>query len=190
MTNEMPKERYLVFHGPINPPATTNLRVALCEMLNQAATKVVLLFSSWGGSLDDAVSLHTYIKSLPYTVVVHATGLVGSSAIPVFLASNHRRASPNARFFFHDYHWTYATHNTQQPSAVIGGDHMQLQSYAAWTLELLKSETKLADSEIEKLRLLKEPHLMSAPAAAKAGMVELVAEPAIPVASQPRVVIW
>ena len=100
--NGFPPDRYLTFFGGISSPASTNLRSALCSMVNKGAKKITILFASWGGSTDDGIALYTYLTALPVELTMHAVGIVGSMAIPVFLAAPHRFASENARFFFHE----------------------------------------------------------------------------------------
>ncbi|HSW87630.1 MAG TPA: ATP-dependent Clp protease proteolytic subunit [Candidatus Saccharimonadales bacterium] len=106
---QLPKHRVITFNGPINAPASNSFRLALCQLINQGAEEITILFSSSGGSVDDGIALYTYIQSIPVKITMHAVGVVGSIAIPVFLAAPSRVASSNARFFFHDFTWTFAT---------------------------------------------------------------------------------
>jgi ATP-dependent protease ClpP protease subunit len=96
------------FFGGITPPSTTNLRMMLCGMVNEGARAITILFANYGGSTDDGIALYTYLTALPVELTMHAVGVVGSMAIPVFLAARHRFASEHARFFFREYTWTYA----------------------------------------------------------------------------------
>ena len=62
---QLPKHRFITFNGPINAPASNNLRIALCQLINQGAEEITILFSSGGGSVDDGIALYTYLHSIP-----------------------------------------------------------------------------------------------------------------------------
>ena len=116
----------LNFHGPINHPATTKLRNALCQIVNdqQRFDSLILLMNSTGGPLDDGFSLYGFLKSLPIKVTTVNTGLIASIANVPFLAGEYRIACPHARFHFHDFDWTYAgPHVMTRPQYA---DHTQL----------------------------------------------------------------
>src|SRR6202034_4447012 len=53
------------------------------------------------------LALYNYISTLPVRVQMHAMGHVGSASVPIFLASRHRTCASHARFFFHEYDWTF-----------------------------------------------------------------------------------
>ena len=78
MTNGPPKHRYLTFFGHLQPPQTTNLRVAVCQMVNEGATELTILFASDGGSTHDGIALFTYLTAQPLKVTMHAVGAFGS----------------------------------------------------------------------------------------------------------------
>lgn len=109
---KLPAHRFLTFYGPINPPSSNNLRAVLCSFVNEGAQQVTILFASSGGSVDDGISLYTYLKALPVELIMHAVGNVTSIALPVFLAAKNRFASQNARFLFHNYVWGSSTAET------------------------------------------------------------------------------
>jgi hypothetical protein len=87
----------LSFHGPINHPATTKLRNALCGFANERLTEgpnagkrryagLYLFMNSLGGQVDDGLSLFGLIRSLPLEVTTINVGMVASAAIITFLA--------------------------------------------------------------------------------------------------------
>jgi ATP-dependent protease ClpP protease subunit len=73
---------------------------------------LTILFSSEGGSTDQALSLYNFLRQLPVPVHMHATGHVGSSAVLLFLAADKRTAAKEARFFLHEYDWGFAERAT------------------------------------------------------------------------------
>jgi ATP-dependent Clp protease protease subunit len=184
---QLPKHRFITFNGPINAPASNSFRLALCQLINQGAEEITILFSSSGGSVDDGIALYTYIQSIPAKITMHAIGIVGSIAIPVFLAAPNRFASKNSRFFFHDFTWTFATQLA--PRTMIHEASILLKNALDWTEELLKSTTKLTDKDIKRKKLLKEPHIMSPSDALKFGIVQSESEPSYGLVNIPLVVI-
>jgi len=157
-------------------------------MVNEGAKKITLLFASPGGSTDDGIALYTYIKALPAEIIMHAVGNVGSIALPVFLASNTRLASQNARFMFHNYVWGSAQAE-QVNQNVLTERTMLLDSALAWTREIVKATTKLTDADFESMKLFEKPVLIEPSRALECGLISEIKEPAIPVGSQPRVVV-
>lgn len=183
-----PVERYLTFFGPIVAPATNNFRAAICGMVNEGAQKVTILFSSGGGSVDDGVALYTYLNAQPIEVTMHAVGVVGSVAIPVFLAGKKRLASKNARFFFHGYTWTHSQPNIVTKATM--SEHAILLDWGMeWSKETVVAHTRLGSKDFETLKLYDHPYLMATSEATKFGLISGVTEPSVPAGSQPRVSI-
>jgi ATP-dependent protease ClpP protease subunit len=174
----------LNFHGPIQHPATTKLRNALCSIANERSqdaanagkrkfNKLCLFISSSGGSLDDGVSLFGFMRSLPLEITTINTGLIASIAILPFLAGKVRIATPHSRFHFHDFEWNYpAAHNLTRLEYV---DHTQILNSARQnTLEILKANTALTDKDFEELKLLVEPTIKDTAFAKEKGIVHEV----------------
>ena len=179
-------ERTLTYFGPIRPPSTNGLRATLCGYVNEGAQKVTILFASDGGSIDDGIALYTYIKALPLEITMHAIGLISSIAIPVFCAGKNRFSSKNAKFYFHDYSWTYS-----QPTVVsrtmISEPAILLDAGISWTRDILKAETKFTDSDFDTLQLFQKPRILTAAEATSHGIVSAVVEPKIQAAHRPLV---
>lgn len=154
----------------------------------RGAKKVTILFASEGGSTEDGIALYVYLKSLPLEITMHASGWVSSMAIPVFLAADKRTASKHAAFLFHEYSWTHsqATTTTQTNMNEHG---LMLNSAMLWTQEIVKTTTKLTQSDFDSLHLFDRPVLINAADAAKHGIVTSITEPSIPQGSDPRIVI-
>ena len=182
-----PPHRHLTFFGNIHPTSTIPLRIALCELANEGAEEVTVLFASAGGSIDDGVALFTFLRALPFKLTFHAAGLVGSMAVPIFLAAPHRLASVNARFLLHEFHWTDPQVQRVTQSTIVERT-MILDSAVTWTKDILKSTTTLTDERIKEMNMFQEPLLLNAEQALEIGMVEGIAEPRIPSESYARIV--
>lgn len=184
---QVPTHRYLNFFGHLYLPATQSFRVALCQMVNEGAKSVTILFASDGGSTHDGIALYTYLKALPLKITMHAVGQIQSMAIPVFLAAEERYVSANARFLFHEYTWTHAqpgvvTKSTMDEQSIL------LNNAVEWSKEIIKSKTKLTDKEITSLKLFDHPKLITPSEAVEYGLASEIREPSIPADCQPRVV--
>lgn len=156
-------------------------------MVNEGATEITILFSSEGGSTDEGMSLYTYLKALPVKLTMHAVGFVRSMGVPVFLAAEQRLASANARFFFHGYTWT-----TPMPEAAslttLEERTLSLDDSVAWTKEVLKATTRLAERDFESMHLFDRPRIFRPADCAEWGIVSQVVEPKIKAEHHPRVV--
>jgi ATP-dependent Clp protease, protease subunit len=178
-------KRMLTFFGPINLPNTNHLRANLCQMVNEGAQEITLLFASPGGSTDDGMALFTFLRALPVQLTMHAVGFVSSIAIPVFLAAHHRLASVNSRFFFHDFTFAFPTQIVSRTSTVESS--MLMDSALHWTKTILKSTTQLSDEDLERMRLLQEPRLMIPGEALERGIIQEIQEPVLRLDTRPVV---
>jgi ATP-dependent Clp protease protease subunit len=179
--------RYLTFFGGVHQAATVPLRIALCELANEGAEEVTILFASAGGSIDDGIALFTFLRSLPFKLTFHAVGLVGSMAVPLFLATPHRVASSNARFLFHEFHWTDPQAQRVTQSTIVERT-LILDSAVNWTKDVLKSTTSFTDEQMKDMNMFQDPILLDAQQALEHGIVQSVSEPKIPAGSHARVV--
>jgi ATP-dependent protease ClpP protease subunit len=119
---------------------------------------------------------------------MHAVGNVASIALPVFLAAKNRLASQNARFLFHKYGWGSPTPETPTQD-VLSERSMILDSALAWTREVVKASTKLVDADLESMKLFEKPVIIDPSSALKYGLISEIKEPAIPLGSEPRVIV-
>lgn len=183
------KDRVLSFFGPISTPATTVLRTALCSMVNEGAAAVTILFASDGGSTSDGIALHNYLRSLPIEITMHAVGVVGSIAVPVFLAAKKRLAVDSAQFFFHEFHWTDKDADRVTHATIL--ERTLLLNHAInWTKDLLKAETKLTDADFDSMKLFDHPLLMDAPMAMQKGVIQATGVASMAKGLDPRTVHW
>src|SRR5476649_2401176 len=101
MTNGKTEFR-LVFGSGVNLNEANSLKSRIATILErQDFGRLILLFSSEGGSTDQYLALSNFLSSLPIPLHIHAIGHVGSAGIPVFLAGHKRTCEPLSRFFFH-----------------------------------------------------------------------------------------
>jgi ATP-dependent Clp protease protease subunit len=182
----------LSFHGNIGHPAITKLRNAICTAVNERVPDqtgrptttpkydtLFLLMNSGGGALDDGLSLHNMLKSIPLKVTTVNMGFIASIAILPFLAGETRLAVPNSSFHFHSFEWNYPGAHTLTRQQFA--DHTQiLDAQRAHTTDILKSATHLTDADLEQLHLLAQPSIRDVAFAKARGIVHDVRPFALP----------
>jgi ATP-dependent protease ClpP protease subunit len=176
----------LVFHGPINGPATTKLRNAICGMANGGSSKdglppsrLWLLMSSGGGNLEDGFSLYTLLRSLQVELVTVNMGQIASIANVPFLAGNHRIACPDAYFHFHDFDYGFVGAHTMSRDN-IADTRLQLEIARTNKKSIFKDRTKLTDADFEALHFLEEPAVQDASFAKSKGIIHDISFPNLP----------
>ena len=127
-----PTCRALVFVGPMNPPATKNLRTCICIAMNESVQNLHLLLTSSGGSLQEAFALYHLLKSIPLSVSTYNIDIIESAANIVFLAGRQRYCCKESRFMFHAVEGTIsgslAPERLVEQAALLDNYHARLTS--------------------------------------------------------------
>ena len=169
----------LSFFGPVRHPATKNLRNLCCQYANENCSKVFMLFSSSGGSIDDGFSLYHFLRAMPYQIEMHNVGSIDSIALVVFAAGDIRKSCAESVFLFHDFTWTYDHAQTITRLEMV--EHASLLTSARSRFkQILKSRTNLTDLDFESLQLLDQPAVKDAGFAKEKGIIQEITEAAVP----------
>jgi ATP-dependent protease ClpP protease subunit len=94
-------EKYIVFEGVIDQQATTRLSQAIDQLSKSGALKIVIFFSSLGGSIYEGFLLATMIQNSRIPIKIHATNHIDSVANVIYLAAKERTAESYAKFYLH-----------------------------------------------------------------------------------------
>jgi ATP-dependent protease ClpP protease subunit len=169
-----PSHVALSFVGPINYPATKNLRNAFCNAVNSGAKELTFLISSSGGSTEEGFALYHFLRSLPLKLTTHNIGTIASIANIVFLSGAARLSCENSRFMFHDFTWTYA-------QETLDRDHIReraesLNADASQFVEICKRHTSLTNADFESLQLLSKPTIIIPNRAKEMGIIQEIAD--------------
>lgn len=170
----------LSFAGPIQHPASRNLRNACCHAVNNRASEIQILFSSNGGAVDEGFSLYNFLRALPVKLTMHCVGYVDSIALVVFLAGERRFCCSDSTFMFHDFGWG-------SPGAVnftrlqVGELRDSLERSRTRTHGLLKTRAKFTDTDIADLQLYERGVIYDAAFAKSKGLVHDIKEALVPV---------
>jgi len=100
-TEDTAKEHYIRFEGSITPETTSRLIDAIREAKQSDAEKIVILFSSLGGSIYDGFLVAQTIETSKIPVQIHATNHVDSIANVIYLSAQERTAESYAKFYLH-----------------------------------------------------------------------------------------
>jgi len=122
-------EAFVSFSSSLNVKSTEALIDAATLLAGEKVARVVLALSSFGGNFDRAVSIYNTLRAMPFELVTHNVGNVGSAANVVFLAGEKRYACEHAVFFFH-------------PSSVSLDGSYDPRELARQRAELLESDAR------------------------------------------------
>lgn len=95
------KTHYIIFQGRIDPKNSQAFIDALYSAKKGGAEKIVVLFSSDGGSIRDGFDIATTIQNFPIPIQMHATNSIASIATVIYMAAKERTAESYARFYYH-----------------------------------------------------------------------------------------
>lgn len=95
-------EYYVVFEGIINQEASRKLAEAIfIKARDIHAEKIVVLFSSLGGSVYEGFIIANMIQNSQIPVAMHAVNHIDSIANVIFLSAKERTAESHAKFYLH-----------------------------------------------------------------------------------------
>lgn len=94
-------EYFIVFEGIINKEATDRLYKAIINGINNKASKIIVFFSSLGGSIYEGFLLANVIQNSKIPILIHATNHIDSIANVIYLSAKERSAESHAKFYMH-----------------------------------------------------------------------------------------
>lgn len=94
-------ESYIIFEGLIDQQATQRLFQAIDKLSKAGSQKIIIFFSSLGGSIYEGFLLSTIIQNSKVPIIMHATNHIDSIANVIFLSSAERTAEAHAKFYLH-----------------------------------------------------------------------------------------
>lgn len=92
---------YIIFAAPINQKTTDSFINALvaCSVCN--VQKVIVLFSSPGGNVQNGFTIYNILKGVNYDMEIYNVGNVDSVSTLIFLGVSKRFGTANSTFMFH-----------------------------------------------------------------------------------------
>lgn len=94
-------EHYIRFEGSITPETTSRLIDAIRIARQTDAQRIVILFSSLGGSIYDGFLVAQTIETSKIPIQIHATNHIDSIANVIYLSAQERTAESYAKFYLH-----------------------------------------------------------------------------------------
>lgn len=182
------REDRLVFAHGITLDTANHMRNRVADVLARPdVTSLTILFSSEGGSTDQALSLYNFLTSMPKPIHMHAVGHVGSVANTIFLAGHKRTSSPHARFFFHEYDWGF---DGRQTIRRMNEAVHRLTDDIEMARKLLRARAKPDESLLKALDGSGPPVVLSPTQALEMGLVEEIVDLPQAVNGEPQIVVW
>ncbi len=172
---------YVKFSSPITPQTSQILMNFLSEQINKGQKEFYFLISSPGGSVNDGVMLHNFIRALPAKIIMHNIGIIDSIANVIFLAANERYANSNSSFLFHGVGFDIIQpermdeKNLREKIAIIERDQKSIA-------DIIAERTQLKEQEI--IEMFFKAKTKSANEAKEAGIIQDIKLAIIPEGSQ------
>lgn len=92
---------YIIFAGIIEQGFATKLVAAINKAATVGATKIVIIFSSLGGNIQEGFTIASVIQNSKIPVSMHANNNIDSIANVIYLAAKERTAESYAKFYLH-----------------------------------------------------------------------------------------
>jgi ATP-dependent protease ClpP protease subunit len=175
---DTPRIDVVNFVSGINPKSIAALIEVTGQARNNRSSKIILNISSTGGDLHSAFAAYYHLRSLGIPLVSHNMGNIESSAVLLYLAADTRIAAPHARFLLHSFHWTFGNESVRHP--ILRENISSLDFDAQRYGDIFNERTQGAESPVEILKALNDHVLLTASAAAHAGICSAISEPAVP----------
>ena len=169
------QQAFISFSSQLNVNSTEALIDAAMGLAGEGVARVVLCLSSFGGNFDRGVSLYNTLRGLPFELVTHNVGNVGSAANVLFLAGEQRYACPQAVFFFHP---SSASLEGSYNPRELAEQRAQLLESDAREREIIEQRTALGARRIRAN--VDASTTMGAAAALEAGVIHAIRDLTIP----------
>jgi len=174
---------WLMFQGQVDAQSVASLMSAVSTAMGKGSTDIHLVITSFGGSVEYAQAAHGFLRAAPVSLTTYNISTVQSAANMIFLAGQQRVASGAATFVLHPVTRNLrATFNEHEIK-----DQAQLLSIGIKSTEAIyRNELKLSAAQYDEL----EHHnlILDAQGALAAGLVQRVAELALPPGAVPVVI--
>ena len=92
---------YIIFAGVIEQGFASRLVAAINNAGTNGATKIIILFSSLGGNIQEGFTIASVIQNSKIPVSLHANNNIDSIANVIYLSAKERTAESYAKFYLH-----------------------------------------------------------------------------------------
>jgi ATP-dependent protease ClpP protease subunit len=167
---------FLNFHAPININTAQNFMTALAQKTAAGTDHFYIMLSTPGGEVQSGITIYNFLRSLPAQLTMHNMGNVDSVGNAVFLAADERLTCEHSTFMFH--------------GVGLGITNALLEEKRAREIvhSILADQVRIADIIVARTRinsrsarqLFREARTKNAAQALATGIVQRIADPAIP----------
>lgn len=92
---------YIIFAGIIEQTFCNRLVAAINNAKTVGATKIIILFSSLGGNIQEGFTIASVIQNSAIPISIHANNNIDSIANIIYLSSKERTSESYAKFYLH-----------------------------------------------------------------------------------------
>ena len=169
---------YVSFSAEINAQTTEALLGVCADLANKKTDVVYLMLSTPGGNVMSGLTIHNFLRSMPFKLITHNIGNVDSIGNVIFLAGEERYSCPNATFMFHGVGFDIMQ-PTRFEEKLLRERLTSLQADQKRIADVITQRTKITPDEAEKMFLeavTRDPHYAKAN-----GIVHDIREVKVPV---------
>ena len=174
-------EVFVSFSAEINPSTSEALIQTMTNLANQGVSKVTLLLSTNGGSVQHGMNIYNVLKGLPFELTTHNVGNVDSIGNAIFQAGTKKIASKHATFMFHGVAVSSSA-NEVCTEKILAERLANVRSDQQRIANLIVEHTELDDESVNHFFL--EAETKTAKEAFDLGIIDQVLEVSIPQGSQ------
>jgi ATP-dependent protease ClpP protease subunit len=167
---------YINFHAGINPHTCQNLMTAMAQKLSAGTDHFYVLFSTPGGEVPTGITVYNFLRSIPALITMHNVGNVDSIGNAIFLSAKLRSACAHSTFMFHGVGFDVKNLRVEEKNAreLLHG----ILADQARIADIIVDRTNI--SRRQSRQLFREARTKNANEALATGVVQTVADPAIP----------
>ena len=159
----------VAFFAPVNATTVSKL-LSVFDNVNGAASTAHLLINTGGGSTDQGILAHNYLRSLPTQITTVNMGKVHSIGTPIYCAGDERLAVPNANFGFHPNVFNIKNESLGARKLREKASQLELEHDAIASIVSDRSDLSLDDVKA----MITEHKVLSVEDASKSGLVHRI----------------
>lgn len=106
------------YMAPVNDNTVGRLVELITTAHGEGSSEIHLYISSIGGKLHAAFTAYHFLRALHMPLFTHNVGTLENGGMLLYLASDHRSASPNAKFMLYAFEWTFYRDHIRFPEVM------------------------------------------------------------------------
>lgn len=175
---------YIIFEGAFDANATLRFYQALEKAKIANASRIIIFFSSLGGSIYDGFLLSSLIQNSKIPVSIHATNHIDSIANVIYLSARERTSESYTKFYLHG----ASTGNGNFDEKALKDKLTEIKTNNSRIAYFISENSGLQLNRIQSM--MKIGTTISAQQALKYGIVQQVTHKEIPIGATREEIIY